>query len=370
MFLRFFVVLLLLAFALIGCAPAANVTPTPSQAQPAQAAQPAPPPAAGARSVRFATPNAGAVNAPIYIAESLGYFADQGISLEYVFFPSASEIIPALSRGDVDVAAVGINPASLNALAGNFGIKLVADVSTQFPGFPINVLVVRKDIAGAVTGPADLRGRKIALTPPGLGTAGGFLLSRYLAQANLTPNDVDIVPLPFPEQVAALVNGSVDGALMTEPFATQVITHGAGSLLITTDHVVPNHQVAGLVYTERFSSAERDLGTGFMIAYLKGVRVFMSAFGEPGTDKDGVIQILTRRTDIKDPLLWADMYPTGASPDGQLNLQSISESQTYFQQLGLIQSTPPVNSLVDASFAQAAVQTLGSGQPPAPAPPS
>jgi hypothetical protein len=34
---------------------------------------------------------------------------------------------------------------------------------------------------------------------------------------------------------------------MTEPFVTQVITYGVGSLLITTDQVVPNHEVAGLV---------------------------------------------------------------------------------------------------------------------------
>src|SRR5258707_3300939 len=42
-------------------------------------------------------------------------------------------------RGDVEAAAVGINPATLNALAGNFGIKIVADTATQFPGFPLNV---------------------------------------------------------------------------------------------------------------------------------------------------------------------------------------------------------------------------------------
>jgi NitT/TauT family transport system substrate-binding protein len=77
-----------------------------------------------------------------------------------------------------------------------------------------------------------------------------------------------------------------------------------------------------------------------------------------------VIQILTQKTDIKDAQLWADMAPTGSSPDGQLNLQSIAESQAYFQKLGLVQNTPAPETLVDTSYAQAAVKVIGAGAAP------
>jgi NitT/TauT family transport system substrate-binding protein len=352
--MRIFVALLL-AVTLTGCAPGAPA-PTPAANQ---AAKPN-------ATVHYGYSSAGAVNAPVILAESMGFFADQGISIDYVVFPSASEVIPAVTRGDVDAAGVGINPATLNALAGNFGIKLVADTATQFPGFPLNVLVVTREMAGTIKGPADLKGHKIALTPPGLGTASGLLLSKYLAQANLTPADVDIVPLTFQDQVAALTNRSVDAALMAEPFATQVVKNGLASFLIGTDKVLPGHQVTGLVYTDRFTSTQHDVAVGWMTAYLKGVRVYMAAFGGTATDRDKVIQILTQKTDIKDPQLWAEMTPTGASPDGQLNLQSIAESQVYFQKLGLVQNTPAPETLVDTSFAQAAVKALGPGPTPVP----
>jgi NitT/TauT family transport system substrate-binding protein len=316
--------------------------------------------------VHYGYSSAGAVNAPVLVAETLGFFTEQGITIDYIQFPSASEVIPALTRGDVDAAGVGLNPATFNALAGNFGIKLVADTATQFPGFPLNVAVVTKEMANTIKGPADLKGHKIALTPPGLGTASGLMLSKYLAQANLTPTDVDIVPLNFPDQVAALTNRSVDAAFMAEPFATQVVKSGAASVLTGTDKILPGHQVTGMVYTDRFMSSQRDTGIGWMTAYLKGVRTYMAAFGGTGTDRDKVIQIMTQRSDIKDPQLWAEMTPTGSSPDGQLNLQSIAESQAYFQKLGLVQNAPSVETLVDTSFTQAAVKALGPGAAPVP----
>ena len=277
-----------------------------------------------------------------------------------MFFPSASEVIPALTRGDVDAAVVGVNPATLNATAGNFGIKIVADAGSQPPGFALNVFVKSKEVAASINGPADLRGRKVALTPPGLGTASGYMLSRYLAQAGLTPSDVDITPLNFPDQVAALTNHSIDMAQMAEPFATRVINSGGGALLTTGDSVEPNQQVAVLVYTERFMTSQPDVANRLMVAYLRGVRQYMGAFST-GTDKDRVIQILMDKTDIKDRQLWNEMYPTGVNPDGTVNVQSIADTQAYFQKLGLVQNPVDLSKAVDTSFVQAAVRTLGPG---------
>jgi NitT/TauT family transport system substrate-binding protein len=316
--------------------------------------------------VHYGYSTAGAINGPVYIAEEMGFFAEQGIAIEYVQFPSASEVIPSVTKGAVDAAAVGINPATLNALASNFGIKLVADTGTQFPGFPLNILVVTNEMAGTIKGPADLKGHKIALTPPGMGTASGFLLSKYLAQAHLTPDDVDIVPLGFPDQVAALTNRSVDAALMAEPFATQVVKQNIGKVLTGTDTVLPGYQVTGLLYTDKFMSSERDVATGFMIAFLKGVRVYMDAFGGNAVNRDQVIQIMTKRTDLKDPQLWSEMTPTGSSPDGVVDLPSIQASQQYFLGLGLVQNAPDPATFVDTTFAQNAAKTLGPGNAPVP----
>jgi NitT/TauT family transport system substrate-binding protein len=221
-------------------------------------------------------------------------------------------------------------------------------------------------MAGTIKGPADLKGHKIALTPPGMGTASGFLLSKYLAQGGLTVNDVDVVPLTFQDQVAALTNRSVDVAFMAEPFATQVVKQNIGKILTGTDTMLPGYQVTGLLYTDKFMNTSHAAAQGFMIAFLKGVRAYMGAFGGTGTDRDKVIGVMTKRTDIKDAQLWNEMIPTGSSPDGAVDLQSIAEAQAYFKSLGLVQNTPDPATLVDTSFAQAAVKQLGPGAPPVP----
>jgi NitT/TauT family transport system substrate-binding protein len=362
MFQRLLIVIV--GLVMVACAPSA----TPAQAP---AAAPTSGSATTATSIPTVTVNygystAGAINGPVYIAEEMGFFAEQGIAVNYVLFPSASEVIPSISKGQVDAAAVGINAATLNALAQNFGIKLVADTGTQFPGFPLNIIVVTNEMAGTIKGPADLKGHKIALTPPGLGTASGFLLSKYLAQANLTPNDVDIVPLNFADQVAALTNRSVDAGMMAEPFATQAVKQNIGKVLTGTDTVLPGYQVTGLLYTDKFMSSSHDVASGFMIAFLKGVRVYMDAFGGNAVNRDQVIQIMTKRTDIKDAQLWAEMTPTGSSPDGAVDLPSITASQDYFKGMGLVQVTPDPSTFVDTSFAQNAVKVLGPGTKPVP----
>jgi NitT/TauT family transport system substrate-binding protein len=222
-------------------------------------------------------------------------------------------------------------------------------------------------LTNQINGPADLKGRKLAMTPPGLGTANGFVLTKYLAQANLTPNDVDIVPIPFPEQVAALTNRSVDAAIMAEPFATQAVLLGVGSRLVTLDKIDPGQQVAGIVFSERFIREHRDVGEKWVLAYVKGIRAYNAAFGA-GTDKDRIVNILATKTDVKDPKLWNAMIPAGLHPDARLNVQSIADAEAFFTRLGLVQNAPPVDAFLDQSFTDAAVKALGPGPTPVPRP--
>src|SRR5260370_4458442 len=109
---------------------------------------------------------------------------------------------------------------------------------------------------------------------------------------------------------------------------------------MTADAVLHGLQVTGLFYTNKFITNRRDIAVGFMTAYLKGVRTYMAAFGGNAVDRDKVIQILTQRTDIKDPQLWADMVPTGSSPERRGNPQRIPEPHPDFGKLAMRRHTP------------------------------
>src|SRR5437870_208747 len=53
----------------------------------------------------------------VWLGEERGYFQQEGIEIEHVTFTSASEMIPALATGQLDVAPLPANPAMWNAIA-------------------------------------------------------------------------------------------------------------------------------------------------------------------------------------------------------------------------------------------------------------
>ena len=313
--------------------------------------------AAGLVTVKVGLSSASPSNAGAYVGDGLGLFEQQGIRVEHVIFNSASAVAPAMINNQIDVADVGINPAMFNTVIPAHA-KVVADKGSTPPGFGFTSIVVRKDLADKIKGPADFKGIQFGMTPPGLGTSNGYALGVWLATAGATVNDFHIQPIPFPEQVAALSNKALDAAMMAEPFATQAVNNGIGVRLISSDKMVPYQQVAAITYTSGFIQ-KPDLATKYMVAYLQGIRAYLDAF-KKGLNKDKIVGILAKETGIQDTKLWGEMIPAGLDPDGKLNVKNIQEEEDYFKKLGLIKdTTPAADTFIDESFAQQAARTLG-----------
>src|SRR5438045_436375 len=73
---------------------------------------------------------------------------------------------------------------------------------------------------GAVRSMAALTGRSLANgTVPG--TVSDLLYTRALAKEGVNPSGIDKQYMPFPDILASLGNGKMDGGTMTEPLVTQ-----------------------------------------------------------------------------------------------------------------------------------------------------
>src|SRR5438309_2278175 len=163
--------LVMLALALAACASEARPAPPPPK--PASgaasgdaatgAAAAAPAPTVAARPTMQTFHLAGqfaATDAGIYVAMERGYFAEQGVDLEYVNFGSASEMVPALATRQSDGGGIAVNSATINAAARGVEIKAVADKGLMAPGFGWLAFLIRKDLvdSGRFQGAADLKG--------------------------------------------------------------------------------------------------------------------------------------------------------------------------------------------------------------------
>jgi len=344
--------------------PATAPTVAPAAARPAAPASTAQPASAAARqplsprvAVRYGELGQ-ASDAGFYVALDRGYFAEEGLDVEAIPIGSGGRMIPSLGAGQIDVGGGGISTALINAVARDVPLRLVADKGSLRPGFGYSGLVVRKELVdrGEVQGPADLKGRRIAVnTPTGMDVYG---LDAALERGGLKLDDVALEQIGYPDMIAALANGAVDGATPLEPTVTAIVQQGIGVELIGFDEATPNSQLGAIMYGPQFIRDQPEAAKRFAVAYLRGIRDYNQAF-TTGTGRDDVIQILTRYTTIKDPHVFETMTVPGLNPNGYLNKESIAATETFWQRLGLLQTTIDPDQLVDNRYVDYALEVLG-----------
>ena len=92
---------------------------------------------------------------------------------------------------------------------------------------------------------------KFAMNAPGVSNTA--TLNALLKSAGLRYSDVETVNLPFPDHVIALQNKAVDASASVEPGPTIAIKNGFAVLVKGDDEIIPNHQIAVLLYSENFA---------------------------------------------------------------------------------------------------------------------
>ncbi|HEY7065541.1 MAG TPA: ABC transporter substrate-binding protein [Chloroflexota bacterium] len=311
--------------------PAAAAPPKPAAQAAAPTAAPAP------VHVRLSGQKL-AVEGVTWLADERGYFRQQGIEIENVTFGSASEMIPALATGQLEVAPMPANPAMWNAVARGVNAHIVLDLDTYRPGDSEQAIAVRKAVWDAGRGHQleDLRTLSLAITPPGKATTSACALSQGLARAGLTLDDLDIQPITFPDMVGAFANNAVDAALIVEPFLTRAVQQGTAVRFMGLGDIYPNFTIATLGFADPLYN-NRPAAKGFVRAYVKAMREYLAAMhGQAGDAvKAQVVDVISRGTGI-DPDTVRAMTPPSFSPNALPNRDSMMYCYQFFRDQGLI----------------------------------
>jgi NitT/TauT family transport system substrate-binding protein len=301
-------------------------------------------------------------DAPIYIADRKGYFRDEGLAVKVESFRSASDMVPHLGTGTLDAGAGSASAGLYNAVARGIRIRIVADKASSPPGYGATKILIRKDHidSGRFRTPADFKGMKFAMNAPGVSNTA--TLNAILKSAGLRYADVETVNMPLPDHVVALGNKAVDASASVEPAATVAIKNGFAVLVKADDEILPNHQIAVLLYSENFVTRRADAARRFMRAYLQAVRFYNGALKNgrmAGPNADEVIAILTQSTAIRDPSIYRSITPTGMNPDGRVNVESLAADLAFYKEQRLIEGNTRIDEIVDHSFVEFALQQLG-----------
>ncbi|MDR2240537.1 MAG: ABC transporter substrate-binding protein [Zoogloeaceae bacterium] len=304
----------------------------------------------------------------LHIAEGEGYFKAEGLKIEMIPFKSGAQLVAPLGTGQVDVAA-GVVAAGLNNLSvRGVDLKIVSDRGSMPPGRGFMSFLVRKDLveSGKYKTYADLKGMKVGSQSKG-GSAESTL-NELLKLGGLKFSDVDVTYLGHAELAVALGSKAIDASFVTEPYATLAVNQGSAVRIVTGDKIYPNQVLGMLAYGGPFMKDRPDDAVKFMKAFLRGCRLYNSAYDNngkliPGPTAEKVKAAYKSIMNIKDDRLMEEIVPVGCNPDGKLYVAGMKKDYEFFKERGLIQGDIQIEQLIDMSFAERAAKELaGAGK--------
>lgn len=176
---------------------------------------------------------------PLTIAERLGYFKDEGLTVEISDFAGGAKALEALVGGSVDVVS-GAYEHTINMQTKGQHIRAFA-LMGQAPAITIGVAAAK---AAGVNGPKDLKGLRIGVSAPGSST--NVALNIYLSKGGLKPSDVSVIGVGTGAgALAALRSGQIDGMSNIEPVVTMLEQKKEMKALVTTRTVKDTQALFG-----------------------------------------------------------------------------------------------------------------------------
>jgi NitT/TauT family transport system substrate-binding protein len=311
------------------------------------------------RKVRYGSTGAG-FNP--FVALDQGFFAEQGIDLDLPRFDSAGNMIAPLAAGQIDTGSGAIGAGLWNAVARGVDIKVVADGGHVEAGFPQQALIVRKTLvdSGRVSSVADIKGLTVAMSVRG--TSIEYVIAKMLEKYGLTLVDITPVEMPPTEFAVAMMNGKVDAAFAIQPSLTTLLSQEVAAHLMYDWEATPNNQSLALLYSPQFAASE--LAVPFMVAYLKGVRVYDDAFQKRLPEaREKAFNAVVKYGPVKDRTIYENYTSFFlVDPDGKLRLSSLEEQQNFFLSTGAQTTRIDFARVVDTRFAEEAATKLGPYQ--------
>lgn len=157
-------------------------------------------------SLRYAAPLTIAA-APVYVADSKGLWAEQGLDVEVTYFDSGRKALDALLAEDAEVMSVSETPP-LRAYLGGAEIEIVTTVAEHREA----KMTVHK---GVVKTASDVVGKRIGTVS---GTNSDYYMYRWLEEHEITEDQVEIIQLDAAALAQAFVQGDIDVMFAWEPY--------------------------------------------------------------------------------------------------------------------------------------------------------
>lgn len=272
---------------------------------------------------------------PMYVAEDQGYFAEQGVEVEFIPVSSAAERDQLMQAGQIDgmindlVSTMIYNRESQQIVVVRFARTATAD----FPQYRI--------LAAGSTDyqiPADLARVPIGVSE---GTVIEYTTDRLLEIAGLTPDEIVTLAVPsIPDRMSLLNSGELEAANLPDPLASLAIQNGAR--VVIDDTTAPEIGNSLISFRASYVQENPDAIRGFLAAVER-------ATADINADKDRWSDVLVERNLVPEPLLGSYAipdFPTASVPSEA----QFADVLQWTQSEGIVETEVDYALSVDESY--------------------
>ena len=272
---------------------------------------------------------------PVYIAEDIGFFDEEGIDLKIVdTVAGGATAVQMVSSGDVQGALLS-TMALINAKNTGLPVIGVADIQSTFKDSPLENFFVRKD--SGITTIKDLKGKKIAINL--VKSSFHYTWLMELEKNGMTEEDVIFVSLPFSEQQAALERCDVDAIGLMQPYVKAARDSEKLIKLYDAYDTWGERQFCEIFLNEKWASKNEDKATRFVSALRK-------AMDWTHKNQDEAKTIISKYTGVD----VANIEDYKFQPNGQVVMEDAEYFLEYMKRVEGVSSTLTASEIVTNKY--------------------
>ncbi len=294
-------------------------------------------------------------HAASFVAYERGYFAEEGLEVEFRFFQAAQPMAVAIASGDADYAVTAIS-GGLVSLAEKGAAKVIGGALREEKGIDgQKILASNAAYEAGLTSPAQLDGRSWGMTQAG--SSFHYMGSKVAAAEGVS---VRFKPLQkVGAIIGALKSGQIDAWSIVPHIAKALAGAGKVQIIGNISDYLPDYQVTTVFTSAANAANERARTEAFLRAFSRGAADFNAALvdrtaGEEAAEE--MVKLIHKYVYADKPLeKAAKSIRNGAmriSPNAALNAASVRDQLDWFKSEGLIKDSITFDTLVDPSYAE------------------
>lgn len=293
--------------------------------------------------IKMAQPGQDNYGIPIYLADALGYFADEGLEVEFVNFKSSPLSIAAMLAGDVQFTLTSYDQALKMYEKGRV-LKNLITTTAKHPW----AILARPEI----TSVQELKDKTISAKMPGSGPRA--FVSTILLHYGLDPaKDVKFAALPGSAIVPSYKNKAIDATFGSGQIKAELLSRGA-KVLVDMNDPKQHRAILGadtyplkvVMATADYIQANPEVVQHFINAMLRAMKWEEKQESAKVAELVAPYLLGTQATNIISDIRKSFSHDGIITPDGHKAIEKIT------QDVGLISKPIPMGEVVDLTFLQ------------------